>query len=262
MKNSVSNIVGYKNITFRAGFCFFVLMYSFCLTQTIGAQTRRIIVDTNPELRNFGCPYDYCQIGPQPYIARDSNGNTLATFSGGLRMGGVTTECSGGSYGYGTVRADANSTCHSTSKNKITISFPKPVTGEEIRIVSKIPERVIVTESGQPPVTVDLQFDGIYQGGFARVPLSGKKITSITVASPNPVWSFAIDEVRLIERLTSSGSPPPPDYCGVATMQRPAPENHSAYGWTMHSEVSDADGLVLSDVRLNGRLMAERISIP
>lgn len=136
------------------------------------------------------------------------------------------------------------------------------MTGEEIRIVGKFPERVIVTESGQPPVTADLQFDGIYQGGFANVPLSGKKITSITVASPNPVWSFAIDEVWLIERQTSSGSPSPPDYCGVATMQRPAPENHSAYGWTMHSEVSDADGLVLSDVRLNGRLMAERISVP
>lgn len=93
MKSLISNLFGYKNITFRAGFCFFVLMCSFCLAQTTEAQTRRIIIDTIPERRNFGCPYEYCQIGPQAYVARDSNRNTLATFNGGLRMGGVTTEC-------------------------------------------------------------------------------------------------------------------------------------------------------------------------
>jgi uncharacterized repeat protein (TIGR01451 family) len=52
--------------------------------------------------------------------------------------------------------------------------------------------------------------------------------------------------------------------CGDYVEPRPAQEQYPdrGNGWTLTAEVSDRDGLVLSDVSLNGRYMARMMSVP
>lgn len=51
--------------------------------------------------------------------------------------------------------------------------------------------------------------------------------------------------------------------CNATTIDRPAPRSViNAHGWSMDVEVSDKDGLVLRNIKLKHRYMAERISIP
>jgi uncharacterized repeat protein (TIGR01451 family) len=52
--------------------------------------------------------------------------------------------------------------------------------------------------------------------------------------------------------------------CGDYVEPRPALEHYSdrGNGWSMNAQVTDRDGLVLSDVSLNGRYMAEMMSVP
>ncbi|HEV7684742.1 MAG TPA: Ig-like domain-containing protein, partial [Pyrinomonadaceae bacterium] len=52
--------------------------------------------------------------------------------------------------------------------------------------------------------------------------------------------------------------------CGTYVLPRPPAESipDLGHGWTLKSEVSDRDGLVISDVRLNGRYMAKMMSVP
>lgn len=51
--------------------------------------------------------------------------------------------------------------------------------------------------------------------------------------------------------------------CDDPTIPRPAPETiNNQHGWSMRVEVTDRDGLVVRDVRLGHRYMAEQISVP
>jgi uncharacterized repeat protein (TIGR01451 family) len=52
--------------------------------------------------------------------------------------------------------------------------------------------------------------------------------------------------------------------CGDHVETRPALEHYSdrGNGWSMNAQVTDRDGLVLTDVSLNGRYMAEMMSMP
>jgi uncharacterized repeat protein (TIGR01451 family) len=136
--------------------------------------------------------------------------------------------------------------------------------------VGKYPQTLIITESGRAPYQVNMNPKYNSQGqitsdGSATVFLTGKKITGLSVKSTSPSFAFSIDRI-VVNRTFGIGAgaakPPPPNYCSAPTQTRPAPENLSGHDWGMHAEVSDADGLVLSDIRLKGRLMAERISVP
>ena len=89
-----------------------------------------------------------------------------------------------------------------------------------------------------------------------------RRFSTITVLSTDPDWSFGIGAISYVDPTPRNAPPPSPNYCSVNPIARPTPQNLSGFGWTMRSEVSDMDGLVLNDVRLNGRLMAERISVP
>lgn len=152
------------------------------------------------------------------------------------------------------------------TSDTITVTFNQPVYGAKLELRGKYPQRLIVTESGQAPVAVDLQSNPGYQnGGIKSYSLSGRKITEIKIKSTNPNYSFSIAD--LIVRRNPIDSPPvlnlpEPNFCNVSRIARPSPQNLSGHDWTMRAEVSDRDGLVLTDVRLKGRLMAEKISVP
>src|SRR5438067_11961229 len=50
--------------------------------------------------------------------------------------------------------------------------------------------------------------------------------------------------------------------CARPTIATPPTQTATGYGWSMQVEVSPNDGLVLHDVKLNDRYMAEKISVP
>jgi hypothetical protein len=238
------------------------------------------------------CPYSLCtgsDLGgdpsPETKIAYASNGytysssgftynldrNLFATLTGGRLMGGnyETQSCVFGMYGYGTAYGDGVGGECAHSVNTITANFSQPVLGSRIYLRGKYPQRLMITESGQAPAYIDLDTTYNEMGepttiGVGTFILSGKKITSLTIKSMDANYFFSIQSINVNKVSPSSPATngTPPDYCNVSPRTRPAPENLSGYDWTMHAEVSDRDGLVISNVRLKGRLMAERISVP
>lgn len=60
----------------------------------------------------------------------------------------------------------------------------------------------------------------------------------------------------------ASAKPLPKNACELPTKQRPTSRNVSRYGWNMEVNVTDDEGLKLRFVSLNGRLMAESMSVP
>ena len=199
--------------------------------------------------------------------------NLSATLTGGRLMGGnyEDSTCEYGQFGYGTIGFSelyGNFSC-SNASNKITVTFSQPVRGKQLKLRGRYPQRLIITEGGRPPVSVDL-YRTFENGqptnkGYVDVFLSQKKITSLTVESLDPQFSFSIGSIIAMKALGSSnpsGSLPSPNYCNVTPRSRPVPQIINSHDWSMNAEVTDRDGLVLTDIRLKGRKMAERISIP
>jgi len=192
----------------------------------------------------------------------------LATFTGGRKVGSYFQSCMG-MVGYATAHKDKNGTV-TTLPNKININFNKAVKFKRIDIDGKFPQRVRVTIDGGASVEVDLDDetpgDGYGHKAVFVYDIFGsatpRRFSTITVSSADPDWRFGVYSIDYFDPTPRNSSQPPPDYCNVTTLSRPAPQNVSGFGWTMHSEVSDTDGLILTDVRLNGRLMAQRISVP
>lgn len=156
--------------------------------------------------------------------------------------------------------------CAGTS-DEITAEFSQPVLGRKIEFRGKYPQTLTITESGRRPFNVD--FYPVYRngglvGGAATAYLSGKKISGVKVKSDDSEFAFSIQSLSVHKLLNSSraGKNPPPNYCNVPPIDRPVPQIINSHDWTMDAEVSDDDGLVLTDVKLKGRLMAERISVP
>lgn len=220
----------------------------------------------------YGSDYYYFQ-GNQ--IINHEDKTLFATLNGGVMLGGNydTQDCRFGIWGYGTYSTDVEGTSCSLLSDKLDVSFSEPVVGKRVTFWGAYPQRLKITESGRLPIFLDLSPEYDDQGqlnghGYGTALLSLKKISGLTVESDNPTFhAFSIDTITANRLSNPSSSPvgtkPPPNYCGIEEPQaRPTPENISRFGWTMHSEISDSDGLVLTDVRLNDRLMAERISIP
>lgn len=188
----------------------------------------------------------------------------LATFTGGRTVGGFSSCMAMTSYA--TSHKTASGSVIPGLGNKITVNFHEPIEFRGIGIDGKWPQRVTVTVDGAS-MDVDL---GNYQGsgtGYSIVgdprpgALAGKRFSTITVSSDDPEWRFGIYSIHY-SNLPNGGEFSEPDLCPSATSTRPQPEYIDRFGWRMHSAVSDTEGLVLSDVRLNGRLLAERISVP
>lgn len=186
-------------------------------------------------------------------------------------MGGIYEDstCEFNTLGYGTIGYSAflgNVSCANT-RDTITATFSQPVRGSSVRLRGKYPQRLVLTESGRSPFNVDLYpsySGGQIIGGDVTVGLSGKKITGLTVKSTDPNYAFSLNNIVVgkIGASSPSASKPPPNYCNATPIDRPAPQIINSHDWTMNTEVTDRDGLVLTNVRLKGRLMAERISVP
>lgn len=193
----------------------------------------------------------------------------MATFTGGRKVGNYSYPCRG-IIGYATSRTGHVSNLFTNLPNKIDAVFHKPLKFVDMDIVGKYPQHFVVSVGGST-TEVDMVEEPVGSGyGRRRVSLSdlpgydfNSPLSSISVRSTDPSWSFGIYSMSYADFPRNPNRiDPPPNYCNVESAPRPAPQNLSGYDWTMRSEVSDADGLVLSNIRLKGRLMAERISVP
>ena len=198
--------------------------------------------------------------------------NFFATFQGGRLVGGnyETQSCRYKTWGYSTFARDPYGSQCTQLSNKVKVQFSEPAIGKTITIKGAYPQRIKVTENGRQPIYFDLlsENDGNGQptiNGYGTFSLSNKKISGLTVESNSPTYVFSVDSIS-VTRVPGSYSPkgknPPPNYCNVTPIDRPAPQIINSHDWSMNAEVTDDDGLVLTDVRLKGRLMAERISVP
>ncbi len=270
----------------------FLLLFIFCATFTVKAQTTEwtfVYADGFPHTV-WECPGNGGSLQIIPKVAFGATGglvpvpgtanlvfkiidrNLFATLTGGKMMGGnfVTQSCVFKAWGYGSFKNDPiQGGSIPGASDTLTATFSEAVAGSAVFLTGRYPQTFIITESGRLPVTVNMNpiYDDSGQvtgSGELAFNLSGKKITGLTVKSTHPSYAFAIDNIK-VNRLTPYSPPannPPPNSCNATAIFRPAPQNVSGYNWTMHSEVTDADGLVLTDIRLKGRLMAERISVP
>ena len=159
------------------------------------------------------------------------------------------------------------------------ITFAQPVANVEWEVYGA---RTITDNRGYTVrMNPALNADGIPIGSvLARFPGGG--ITSLTISDPieYDVWDhFAIPEViryRGFWEIDSwntswtSNSVFQACNCSRPTMSRPLPQtisspdwdNNGVPDWRMDVEVSDNDGLVLRNVTLENRYMAEKISVP
>lgn len=193
----------------------------------------------------------------------------LATFTGGRKVGGYFFPCMGMT-GYATSSKGYNNDPTTMMPNKLTVNFHKPVYFGRIDIDGKYPQRVKVSLDGGNSIEVELNDEYPIGDGKGHIAvfandfpgITSSRFSTINVESVTSDWRFGIYSIDYFDPTLIGTAPSPPNYCNVATAPRPAPQNLSAHDWTMRSEVSDVDGLVLSDVRLKGRLMAERISVP
>ena len=71
------------------------------------------------------------------------------------------------------------------------------------------------------------------------------------VQTPLPTYGTMVRDISLKELA-----------CDKPTITPPQSHNAGAYGWSMNVEVSNNEGVVLTDVKLNERYMAERVSVP
>ncbi|HEX8723264.1 MAG TPA: Ig-like domain-containing protein [Pyrinomonadaceae bacterium] len=106
---------------------------------------------------------------------------------------------------------------------------------------------------------------------WQRASFTGGGITSITISSPieydvkdwhgdvlyEDAWEIQFDVYYVSENTYKQCN------CARPAFARPQPQQiTNVYGWSMLAEVTDDDGLVLKDVRLGQRYMANRISVP
>jgi hypothetical protein len=284
MKRPFSPRSGFKTVI--------LLLFVFCAALTVKAQLTdwTFVYSEGFPHDVWGCPGDTNNTpisakvalgktgelipGANGYVWQTLDRNFFATINGGRMMGGnyTTQNCAFKAWGYGSFKQDPVFGGNIlNAKDTLTATFSEPVAGYRMLLTGRYPQTFIITESGRNPVSVDINpiyndAGQITSAGDVSVYLSGKQITGLTVKSTHPSYAFAIDNIT-VRRLTPYNPPannPPPNSCNATTIARPAPQNitANAYDWTMHTEVTDTDGLVLTDVRLKGRLMAEKISVP
>jgi hypothetical protein len=183
----------------------------------------------------------------------------IATLTGGIRVGGPSA-CMGIPGGYATSHTDQYGNVMPLG-NTLTISLQRPVDFDFIDIDGRPFQNISVSINGRT-FTFEMDADGHTKVNHYDLFLEGPRprTSTITVSSSDPDWRFGLWGLRYYDVPLRNGELAPG--CSSDTQQRPLAENHSKFDWTMRSEISDNEGLVLSNVRLKDRLMAERISIP
>ena len=159
----------------------------------------------------------------------------LATFTGGLRVGGYFFPCMGMT-GYATSSKFGNGS-QTTMQNKLTVNFHKPVYFQRIDIDGKYPQRVKVSLDGGNPIEVDLDDEYPIGDGEGHIAvfvsdfpgIASSRFSSINVSGDAADWRFGIYSIDYFDPTPIGAASSPPDYCNIATALRPAPQNLSAY---------------------------------
>lgn len=250
--------------------CLTLLLFS---TFSLYAQNDERTIYGTPNLAMYGCFAG----NDTPQVRQIDSGSNppspFATFTGGRRVG-VLSNCfvtNGQNMGsYATSRRTPGGGIIPGLGNTITVNFHRPVEFRRIGIEGKWPQQIRVAVDGVG-VNVDMEN---YQGtgtGWALVgdprpgAMAGKRFSTITVSSNDPDWRFGVFSITYVPR-NEVQEQPPRNACTSDTQTRPSPESHNdpmrTKGWSMQSEISDTEGLVLTNVKLKDRVLAERLSVP
>jgi len=208
----------------------------------------------------FGSPIgglqDFCVLNMGDVVEFGPNGLTI-TCRDCVKAG--PTNSSGTEHG-------GNDACTRFSKS-MTFDFSQPVADVEIFVIGA---KTVTSNAGH-----NIHMEPVYQGAFPLGQtffLPGPGITQITVSEPayhltGPAGSWRMS-------VLNSSYRPESEYkscnCNRPAFSRPAPQSISSTDWNndgtpdwrMDVDVSDDDGLVLKNIRLEQRYMAEQISIP
>jgi pimeloyl-ACP methyl ester carboxylesterase len=229
-------------------------------------------------LRNhYPCPTGY--ENPQTLTIHDSNDNSVATFSGGMRMG---------EFAYFPCRS-SDSANYATMKrlkygsptnllNTITVTFPNPVWFTDISFHGKPNQEIKVTLDDTATASFHLTLQEPYRAFFwhdfpgAELP---QRISTIKVESLSPDWNFEVSSVSYINpAILGTGGPAPaptpgtplvfvPGIAGSKLRLNPGTPN-SEIRWIPHNiytSLSDPLGLSVLALNSNGESV-NNIDVP
>jgi uncharacterized repeat protein (TIGR01451 family) len=212
----------------------------------------------------------FCNNGPgEQVLYRSGDGSMVVTAKNVLHLDGQG------------LRVEAGGTADCTNFPKqIVITFSQPVANFQVEIygAKTATDNRGYTVHLSPPVYPE-EYYAPGRPMFTGVAFfPGAGITSVTISDPfeydvNDVgysldgfWEMFVMNGRWISesRYKECG-------CGRPVITRPQTQTVSSnwpvngptdFNWSMQAEVSDDDGLVLRDVRLGQRYMAEKLSVP
>jgi len=200
----------------------------------------------------------FCDIDPTDIYSYGGNGAVVATCVGCVRGGDTPFPHSGG-FSHGGTQS-----CTRFSKTMV-INFSQPVANAwfEVYGAHRVTDNLGHSYYLDPP----LDSNGAPRA-YMSVFIPGPGITRISVSEPIEYTIF--NEIGKWEMNVLNGwylfdSTYHQCNCSAVAISAPAPESLIAdtqSPWAMDVEVSADSGLVLKNVRLNGRYMAERMSVP
>lgn len=200
----------------------------------------------------------YCNSSPQDLVINYSDGLVVTKHN---VYNCTSPSCSKSTSG-------GTDTCTNYPK-EIVITFSRPVADFSAGVYGA---RKVTANTGQTmTVGPNIYIDG-FSGptGSGSVFFEGGGITSVTLSDPfeyditdgGGLYATGAWEMWFIN--ATFNAEPKHNLCNCArpAIATPTPEVATGHGWSMQVEVSANDGLVLHDVTLNNRYMAEKISVP
>lgn len=161
----------------------------------------------------------------------------------------------------------ASGTCEPDKyASTITITFNKKVSNVRTFVAHYMDQAIDYTVSANNGSTSIVSLGAFQwnnnQQAIREVIVPGNDITSVTIRpnsfGPDGTWHFMVWHHVYYTQ--------PVDYiscnCNRSTMTGPTSALANGFGWNMGVSVSQNEGLVLQNVSLNGRFMAEKISVP
>lgn len=213
---------------------------------------QRLMSSTGATSLVFTCnltPYD--SMATTAYFGSPPEATVLTTLSGGYWIGDL-----GGHY----TTQGSNSCPTQNFSPQLKIHFFKPVMNVSIYVGGDTVAGVTATGNQGESGTV-VNTNGLYEVKFFQPGLTDVTIKNNTF-STNGSWNLWIGGVSLYL------DPKVCDPCLANQIARPQIQTEQsnwpapARNWSMQAEISDNDGLVLRNVKLGERYMAEKISVP
>jgi uncharacterized repeat protein (TIGR01451 family) len=200
----------------------------------------------------------YCNSSPQNLVSNYADGLVVTKHN---VYNCTSPSCSKSTSG-------GTDTCTNFPK-QIVITFSRPVADFSATVYGA---RTVTANTGQTvTIAPNIQFEG-FSGptGSGGVFFEGGGITSITLSDPfeydltDGLGLYATGAWEMWMINATFNSEPKHNSCNCArpAIATPPTQTASGHGWSMQVEVSANDGLVLHDVKLNDRYMAEKISVP